>query len=102
VRCPKCRVENPANAIYCIRCHAPLRYTCPACKYEQAHGGKCDKCGVDFAKYAAMLVFRAQDDANQRRARRKLHRGMARQILLLPLTGGISLVRYILGWIRGD
>jgi hypothetical protein len=102
VHCPKCQLENPANTIYCIRCHTPLRYVCPACQYEQTHGGNCDRCGVDFAKYAALLVFQAQSKADRERQDIKTRAGFVRQLLLLPLTGGISLIRYILGSIRGE
>jgi hypothetical protein len=33
----------------------------------QLTGGKCEKCGLDFAKYAAMLVFQAKDAAKVER-----------------------------------
>jgi hypothetical protein len=33
----------------------------------QLQGGQCEKCGVDFAKYAAMLVFQAKDIAQEER-----------------------------------
>jgi hypothetical protein len=102
MQCPKCRHENPEKAQYCVRCHAPLRYTCPACKHVQARGGQCDKCGVDFAKYAAMLVFSAQDAAARERERTRAQTSIIKQILLLPITGGISLVRYLLGKLRGE
>lgn len=101
MHCPKCRQENPEKAQYCVRCHTPLSYTCPACKHVQAQGGKCDKCGVDFAKYSAMLIFSAQDAAARERERTRAQTGIIRQILLLPITGGISLVKYLLGQLRG-
>ena len=63
MQCPKCKTENRETVTYCVRCHTPLKYTCPSCKNVQLQGGKCEKCGVDFAKYAAMLVFQAKDAA---------------------------------------
>ena len=99
--CPKCQHENLEAARFCVRCHAPLRYVCPACKNVQAEGGKCEKCGVDFAKYAAMLAFRAQQDTQQSRERLRSRAGLLKQILLLPVTGGISFVKYLLEQIRG-
>ena len=100
MQCPKCRQENPEQAQYCIRCHTPLRYTCPACKHVQAHGGQCAQCGVDFAKYSALLVFTAQQTASRERERTRLRTSIVKQIILLPITGGISLVRYLLGLLR--
>jgi len=67
MQCPKCKTENSERVTYCVRCHTPLKYTCPSCKHVQLQGGKCEKCGVDFAKYAAMLVFQAKDAAQEQR-----------------------------------
>jgi uncharacterized membrane protein YvbJ len=77
-----------------------LSYTCPACKHVQAHGGQCEQCGVDFAKYSALLVFTAQETASQARERTRARTSIVRQIILLPITGGISLVKYLLGLLR--
>ena len=99
--CPKCRQENPESAQYCARCHAPVRYVCPACKHVQLQGGKCEKCSVDFAKYAAVLAFKAQQDTNRARERTRSRAGLLKQILLLPITGGISFVKYLLEKTKG-
>jgi hypothetical protein len=101
MQCPKCKQENAEAGLYCVRCHAPLRYTCPACKHVQAQGGCCEKCGVDFAKYGAMLVFRAQSEIGAQREQAKARTTAWRQVLLLPLTGGLSLVKFLLGKLRG-
>lgn len=100
MQCPKCRQKNPEKAQFCVRCHTPLSYTCPACKHVQAHGGQCEQCGVDFAKYSALLVFTAQETASRKRQRTRARTSIVRQIILLPITGGISLVRYLLGLLR--
>jgi hypothetical protein len=55
---------------------------------------------VDFAKYAAMLVFQARQQVQGKRKRRK--GSLARQILLIPLTGGLSLLRYFLSRFHQD
>lgn len=102
MQCPKCRQENPEKAQYCVRCHTPLSYTCPACKNVQAQGGKCDKCGVDFAKYSAMLIFSAKDAAAREHERTRAQTGIIKQILLLPITGGFSLLKYLREWFRGE
>jgi hypothetical protein len=78
-----------------------LSYICPACKHVQARGGQCEQCGVDFAKYSAMLLFAAQETANRERERTRARTSIVRQIILLPITGGISLVKYLLGLWRG-
>ena len=85
-----------------MRCHAPLRFTCPACRHVQDHGGKCDQCGVDFAKYATMLVFQARDGAQMKRRRTKQRVSLAKQILLIPVTGGLSLLKYVFSRLRRD
>ncbi len=102
MQCPKCRQENPEAAQFCLRCHAPLRFTCPACKHVQTHPGKCDQCGVDFAKYAAMLIFQAKEESGQVRQRAKGRGEIIKQILLLPVTGGLSLLKYLRLRLRGD
>ena len=100
--CAKCKQENAESVIYCTRCHTPLKYTCPSCKHVQLHGGKCENCGVDFAKYAAMLVFSAKNEAEAKRDRKQENAAVWRQIILLPITGGLSLIKFILGKARGD
>src|SRR5208337_3602543 len=100
MRCPKCLRENPDNLQFCTRCHTPLRFTCPACRHVQDHSGKCEQCGVDFAKYAAMLVFQARNGAQQKRRHSKERASLARRSFLIPLTGGLSLLRYVLSRLR--
>ncbi|MGH9407789.1 MAG: double zinc ribbon domain-containing protein [Terriglobia bacterium] len=100
--CPKCSFANPDTARFCLRCHAPVLFVCPACARAQAHGGKCDQCGVDFAKYAVMLEFQMQRDSRQGRERRKGRNDLVKQALLLPVTGGWSLLRYLRSSLRDE
>ena len=93
--CPKCGRENSATVQFCVGCHAPLRYTCPACQHIQDHGGQCDQCGVDFVKYAAMMVFQAQTQAQKQREKSRTKNSIIKQVLLLPITGGLSLLGYL-------
>jgi hypothetical protein len=102
MQCAKCKTENSDTVTFCVRCHTPLKYTCPACKHVQLQGGKCEKCGVDFAKYAAMLVFQAKDSVQRERAKAKERAGIWKQILLLPITGGLSLIKYFVGRAKGE
>ncbi len=100
MQCPKCKTENPETLTFCVRCHTPLKYTCPSCKHVQLKGGTCEKCGVDFAKYGAMLVFQAKDSAQAQRAKAETRAGIWKQIVLLPITGGLSLIKYLIGRMR--
>ncbi len=102
MRCPKCSQENAETAQFCLRCHAPLRFICPACKHVQDHGGTCDKCGVDFAKFAAVMMFKVKDDTQKQRERLKTRASIIKQIVLLPLTGGYSLIKFLLSRFQGD
>jgi len=61
-----------------------------------------EKCGVDFAKYAAMLMFQAKNLAASERARTKGRAAVLKQVLLLPITGGLSLIKYFVGRARGE
>jgi len=56
---------------------------------------------VDFAKYAAMLMFQARQNSNRAQERARTRAGVIQQILFLPITGGISLVRYLLAQLKG-
>jgi hypothetical protein len=56
---------------------------------------------VDFAKYAAMLVFQAKDAAHAERTKVQGRTAILKQILLLPITGGLSLIKYFVGRARG-
>lgn len=102
MQCPKCRQENLETAQFCKRCHAPLRYVCPACKHAQSHGGTCDHCGVDFTKYALLLQFQMKTQAEKDREQVRTRNAIFKQILLLPLTGGLSLLKYFRARLRGQ
>jgi hypothetical protein len=100
MECPKCRHQNPDTAQFCLRCHTPLRYVCPACRHVQPAGGKCQQCGVDFAKYAVMLQFQAQADQERRRLQTRI--SILKHIVLLPVTGGLSLLKFLRERLRGE
>lgn len=102
MQCPKCHKDNPETAQYCVYCHAPIRFNCPSCKHVQDHGGKCDQCGLDFGKYASMLVFQMETQVKQERARVKGRNEIIKQVLLLPITGGFSLLKYFRNLLRGE
>jgi zinc-ribbon domain len=93
MNCPKCGTEARDVARFCRRCHATLRYECPACNHEQRHGGKCDECGVDFLKYITAVVAAKQaepDAINERQERRS---NLLKNLLYVPFNLGIPLLR---------
>lgn len=71
------------------------------CGHVQESGGVCEKWGVTFAKYAAMLVAQKEVEALRERERTRARQVLWKQVLLLfPVTSGISLVRYLLAKAR--
>jgi Double zinc ribbon len=97
MQCPKCKSGNSDAAQFCTRCHTTLRFICPACRHSQDHGATCDQCGVDFAKYAAMLIVKEQVEAENQHTRVRERAGLWKQVFLLPITGGFSLLKYFFG-----
>ena len=94
IKCFKCGSDAREIARFCPRCHATLRYECPACKHEQRKGGSCEKCGVDFVKYITAVVAAKQIEADQVHERIERRTGIIKQVFLLPITGGFSLIKY--------
>ena len=95
MQCPKCKTENLEKVTYCVRCHTPLKYTCPSCKNVQSQGGKCEKCGLDFAKYATMLVFQAKNTAQQEREQSTWNPPTWAKIVFFPIPSMIQLGMYL-------
>jgi hypothetical protein len=93
MNCPKCGSEVRDIARFCRKCHATLRYQCPSCKYEQRHGGTCDKCGVDFLKYITAVVANKQAEADATHDKIERRSNLLKNILYVPFTLGIPLLR---------
>ena len=70
-----------------------LRYSCPACKHEQRKGGTCEKCGVDFLKYITAVVDAKRDARDVEQERLDRRSGLIKNIFMLIITGGLSVVR---------
>ena len=100
--CQKCNHDNPETVRFCIRCHMTLRFTCPACQNVQAHGGTCGRCGVDFLKYAAILQFNMEHTVRREREKAKARSAAVKQVILLPITGGWSLMKYVKSALTGE
>lgn len=96
MKCPKCSTEASETARFCPRCHATLRFECPACHHEQRHGGHCDKCGVDFMKFfsAVMLAKQAESQASHERTLQRS--SLLKTLLIAPFGMGIPLIRSLL------
>lgn len=88
-------------ARFCRRCHATLRYECPACKHEQRHGGTCEKCGVDFLKYISAVVANKQAESDGIHDRHERRSMLLKNLLYVPFTLGIPLVRNLLAGASG-
>lgn len=73
-----------------------LLFKCPSCGATQRHGEKCDQCGIDFAKYGAMLIAQEQHRADREHERIRQKAASWKQLLLLPVNGGFSLLKYLL------
>jgi DNA-directed RNA polymerase subunit RPC12/RpoP len=93
-KCPKCGTDARDVARFCPRCHTTLRFECPSCGNRQRAGGKCEKCGVDFIKYIGAVVAAKKAEADAVHDRLESRSGFLRALLLLPVNGGVSLIRY--------
>jgi len=91
--CPKCGAEVRDVARFCRRCHATLRYSCPACKHEQRHGGTCEKCGVNFLKYIAAVVASNQAKSDALEDRQERRSTLLKNLLIVPFNLGIPLLK---------
>src|SRR5579862_1990109 len=100
MNCPKCNSEVREVARFCQRCHATLRYVCPACKHEQRQGGKCEKCGVDFLKYIVAVMRSKKDEAELAHEELQRRSSLFRNLLLMPFNMGIPLIRDLFGGSR--
>jgi hypothetical protein len=96
MKCTKCGCEAPETTKFCPRCHTTLSFDCPSCAHKQAHGGTCDNCGLDFVKYATALIFSKKAEADAAHERNAQRSTLLKHLLLLPITGGIPLIRHLL------
>ena len=96
VKCPKCGTEVRDIARFCTRCHATLRFMCPSCGNEQRQGGTCEKCGIDFLKYVGAIMTAKKAEADQFHDRLEQRSTLMKNILWVPFTLGIPLIRSLL------
>jgi hypothetical protein len=93
IKCPKCGTDVREIARFCQRCHHTMRYECPSCNHQQREGGKCEKCGIDFLKYIAAVVSQKQSQADIFHERFEQRSNFMKNLLWLPLTLGLPLIR---------
>jgi NMD protein affecting ribosome stability and mRNA decay len=96
IKCPKCGTSVRDVARFCTRCHATLRFECPSCHNEQRRGGTCEKCGVDFLKYISAVVAAERAEADHFHDRVEHRSNLLKNILWVPFTLGIPLIRSLL------
>jgi hypothetical protein len=100
MECPRCHQLNAESIEFCTCCHQTLLYKCPHCWHLQARSGTCEKCGCNFALYWSSYLERTAKERDRVEVERvKSVLSILLQILLLPLTGGRALVRFVLGWL---
>jgi predicted RNA-binding Zn-ribbon protein involved in translation (DUF1610 family) len=96
VKCPKCGATVREIARFCQRCHNTMRYECPACGHQQRTGGNCEKCGINFIKYVTAVVAAKQAEADAIHDKIEQRSTLIKNLLFIPFTGGISLLRQLL------
>ena len=96
VQCPKCGTKVREIERFCTCCHTTLRFECPSCRHEQRQGGTCEKCGIDFLKYIGAVVAAKKAEADQFHERVEQRSTLLKNILWVPLTLGIPLIRSLL------
>ncbi len=61
MQCPKCGTVNQGGVQFCTQCHFILLHRCPNCWHEQAQGGLCEKCGLNFDAYWNLYLLKQAD-----------------------------------------
>jgi hypothetical protein len=72
-----------------------MRFECPSCGNEQRTGVKCEKCGINFVKYIGAVVAAKQTEADTIQEKLDRRGAFLKNLVALPLTGGISLVKQL-------
>ena len=95
IPCPKCGAAVREVARFCQRCHMTMRFECPSCGNKQRTGVKCEKCGINFVKYIGAVVAAKQAEADTIQEKLDRRSAFLKNLVALPLTGGISLVKQL-------
>jgi ribosomal protein L32 len=73
-----------------------MRFECPSCGNKQRTGVKCEKCGINFVKFIGAVVAAKQAEVDAVDAKLDRRSAFLKNLVALPLTGGISLVKHLL------
>ena len=95
IPCPKCGAAVREVARFCQRCHMTMRFECPSCGNKQRTGVKCEKCGINFVKYIGAVVAAKQAEVDAVEAKMDRRSALLKNLVALPLTGGIALVKQL-------
>src|ERR1700730_9294746 len=95
IPCPKCGAAVREVARFCQRCHMTMRFDCPSCGNKQRTGVKCEKCGINFVKYIGAVVAAKQPETDTIQAKLDRRGAFLKNLVALPLTGGIALVKQL-------
>jgi class 3 adenylate cyclase/tetratricopeptide (TPR) repeat protein/ribosomal protein L40E/ABC-type dipeptide/oligopeptide/nickel transport system ATPase component len=69
-KCPKCEQENPAEALFCMKCGAKLERKCPQCGAEYPEEALfCIKCGAKLSEARPTAPPRLEDMQKQLQSR---------------------------------
>ena len=86
--CPKCGTANADGVQFCTNCHATLIFKCPKCEHKQAHGGRCDVCGEDFAFFwARHFAEKNAEEARIEKDKAEAEANAVRTALTVPFSG---------------
>ncbi|MGA7840697.1 MAG: zinc ribbon domain-containing protein [Candidatus Acidiferrales bacterium] len=96
IPCPKCGAAVREVARFCQRCHMTMRFECPSCHNKQRTGVACEKCGINFVKYIGAVVAAKHTEQDTIQAKLDRRSAFLKNLVALPLTGGLSLVKQLL------
>jgi hypothetical protein len=82
MKCPKCQIENPDNAKFCIECASPMEFHCPNCgAITPATGKFCQECAYDLRKPKEARPKDLSFDEKLTKIQKYLPKGLTEKIL---------------------
>jgi class 3 adenylate cyclase/predicted ATPase len=82
MKCPKCQVENPDDAQFCIECGNPMEFNCPKCGAITPTTGKfCKACGHNLSTSSESTPIDLSFDEKITKIQRYLPKGLTEKIL---------------------
>ncbi len=82
MKCPKCQIDNPEEADFCIECGNPIEFHCPKCGAKTPRKGKfCMKCGLNFTIPSEPTLKDLSLDEKLEKIQKYLPKGITEKIL---------------------